>query len=187
MAARPNAITVLDAGTGAADIPKALVEWARARETRVHVTAIDIAPDIVEVARARIRGTPEVVVERATLADVAASGRRFDYVIASLFLHHVPADGLRETLLAIDRLAARGVVIGDLVRSPAALVAVGALAGVGGQRNRPARRPLVRSAGLHRAGTGESRRGARTPVPPGAVRGRGPPEPRRREGGNADA
>jgi 2-polyprenyl-3-methyl-5-hydroxy-6-metoxy-1,4-benzoquinol methylase len=129
---RDRAITVLDAGTGAADIPKALVAWARARETRVHVTAVDMAADIVEVARARIDGTPDVVVERATLADVAASGRRFDYVIASLFLHHVPAGQLRETLLAIDGLAARGVVIGDLVRSPAALVAVGALAAAAG-------------------------------------------------------
>jgi hypothetical protein len=79
-----------------------------------------------------MNGTRDVVVERATLADVAASGRRFDYVIASLFLHHVPADHVHETLLAIDRLAGRGVVIGDLVRSPAALVAVGALAALAG-------------------------------------------------------
>ena len=130
-----------------------------------------MAPDIVEVARARARGTPEIVVERATLADVAASGRRFDYVIASLFLHHVPADGLRETLLVIDRLAVRGVVIGDLVRSPAALVAVGALSAAAGNA-------IVRHDGplsVRRAFTVQElatpRRGTRPPVPPGAVRG----------------
>jgi SAM-dependent methyltransferase len=125
-------VTVLDVGTGAADIPRALVAWAGARGAAVRVTAIDVAPDIADVARARVRGIPEIAIEQAPLADVAASGRRFDYVIASLFLHHVPAHRLRETLLALDRLAVRGVVIGDLVRNPAALLAVGALSRLAG-------------------------------------------------------
>jgi 2-polyprenyl-3-methyl-5-hydroxy-6-metoxy-1,4-benzoquinol methylase len=125
-------ITLLDVGTGAADIPRALVSWADARGTAIHVTAIDLAPDIARAARARVNGVRAIAIEQATLADVAASGRRFDYVIASLFLHHVPADRLRDTLLTIDRLAIRGVVIGDLVRSPAGLLAVGFLSAVAG-------------------------------------------------------
>lgn len=129
-AGRPT--TVLDVGTGAADIPRAIVAWAGQRGREVRVTAIDMAPDIAATARARARGVPEIVVEQATLADVAASGRRFDYVTASLFLHHVPASALASALLAIDRLAVRGVVMGDLVRSPAGLMAVGFLSALAG-------------------------------------------------------
>jgi 2-polyprenyl-3-methyl-5-hydroxy-6-metoxy-1,4-benzoquinol methylase len=125
-------ITVLDVGTGAADIPRTLVAWGRARETPMQVTAIDMAPDIAAAARARVDGTVGIDIEQATLAEVDASGRRFDYVIASLFLHHVPDAALREALLAIDRLAVRGVVLSDLVRSPGGLLAVGFLSAVAG-------------------------------------------------------
>jgi 2-polyprenyl-3-methyl-5-hydroxy-6-metoxy-1,4-benzoquinol methylase len=127
-----RAITVLDVGTGAADIPRALSSWARSRCASIAVTAIDAAPDVAAVARARVNGTPGIRVEHATLADVAASGRRFDYVIASLFLHHVPQERLAESLLAMDRLAEAGIVIGDLVRSPVALAGVGLLSAVAG-------------------------------------------------------
>jgi 2-polyprenyl-3-methyl-5-hydroxy-6-metoxy-1,4-benzoquinol methylase len=124
--------TVLDVGTGAADIPKALVTWGDARGTAIHVTAVDMAPDIAAAARERVNGAGNIDIEQATLADVAASGRRFDYVIASLFLHHVPAGALGEALLAIDRLAVRGVILSDLVRSPAGLLAVRCLSAVAG-------------------------------------------------------
>ncbi len=128
----PRTITLLDVGTGAADIPAAVVSWAKASRLDVRVTAIDSAPGIAEAARARVAGVAEISVEQAALAAVAASGRRFDYVSASLFLHHVPPGELREALLAIDRLATRGVVLGDLVRSVAGLLAVGFLAAVAG-------------------------------------------------------
>jgi SAM-dependent methyltransferase len=127
-----RAITVLDIGTGAADIPKSIVSWAKRRGAAVRVTAIDMAPDIADAARARARDVPQITVEQATLDEVAASGRRFDYVTASLFLHHVPGDRLAAALLTIDRLAVRGVVIGDLVRTAAGLVAVGVLSAVAG-------------------------------------------------------
>jgi 2-polyprenyl-3-methyl-5-hydroxy-6-metoxy-1,4-benzoquinol methylase len=134
LSAPGRAVTVLDVGTGAADIPRRLVRWGGARGTPIRVTAIDMAPDIAAAARARVRDEPDIDVEQATLAEVAASGRRFDYVIGSLFLHHVPAAELHETLRAIDRLAVRGVILGDLARGPAALLAVGFLSVVAGNR-----------------------------------------------------
>ena len=127
-----QALSILDVGTGAADIPLALVAWAKRRDIPVRITAIDMAPDIAAVARARVANAAEIAVEQATLAKVAASGRRFDYVTASLFLHHVPPPDLREALLAIDRVAVRGVVLGDLVRSAAGFLAVGFLSAIAG-------------------------------------------------------
>jgi SAM-dependent methyltransferase len=125
-------VTVLDVGTGAADIPRALVSWARSTGVRLEVTAIDVAPDVVLAARKRVRGVDGIAVEQASLVDLASSGRRFDYVTASLFLHHVHPGRTGAALAALDRLAARGLVVGDLRRSPAVLVAVGALSAVAG-------------------------------------------------------
>lgn len=127
-----RAISVLDVGTGAADIPRAIVAWARARGTPVHVTAIDMARDVADAARARVCRVPEIDVEQATLADTASGRRRFDYVTASLFLHHVPAGDLPGALRAIDRLAIRGVIVGDLVRGVPGLLAVSFLSALAG-------------------------------------------------------
>lgn len=127
-------VSILDVGTGAADIPTAVVRWAADRGVQVRITAIDMAPDIAAVARARVSGIPEISVRQATLDEIAGSNERFDYVTASLFLHHVPPTQLREALLAIDRLAVRGIVIGDLVRSVAGFIGVALLASVAGNR-----------------------------------------------------
>jgi 2-polyprenyl-3-methyl-5-hydroxy-6-metoxy-1,4-benzoquinol methylase len=132
----PNGRTVqlLDVGTGAADIPAAIVAWARRRGILVHVTAIDSAPHIAAAARAAVRDVPEISVEQSDLFELAATGRRFDVVTASLFLHHMPPERTPDALAAIDRLAVRGVVISDLLRSPFTWAAVGALAWVTGNR-----------------------------------------------------
>jgi 2-polyprenyl-3-methyl-5-hydroxy-6-metoxy-1,4-benzoquinol methylase len=129
-----RALHVLDVGTGAADIPAAVVAWARRRRIPVRVTAIDSAPHIAAAARVAVRDVPEITVEQRDLFELAAAGRRFDVVTASLFLHHVPPERTPEALEAIDRLAVRGVVISDLLRSPLTWAAVGALAWVTGNR-----------------------------------------------------
>lgn len=129
-----RAITVLDVGTGAADIPRALVLWARAAGLEMRVTGIDVVPDIAAAARHRVRGVPEITIEQVGLDAIAASGRRFDYVTASLFLHHVPAARVGDALRALDRLATRGVIVGDLRRSPVSFAAVGFLSAVAGNQ-----------------------------------------------------
>jgi 2-polyprenyl-3-methyl-5-hydroxy-6-metoxy-1,4-benzoquinol methylase len=125
---------LLDVGTGAADIPAAVVAWARRRGIPVRVTAIDSAPPIAAAARAAVRDVPEIVVEQLDLFELAATDRRFDVVTASLLLHHIPPERTPDALAAIDRLATRGVVVSDLLRSPLTWAAVGALALVTGNR-----------------------------------------------------
>ncbi len=120
-------LRVLDVGTGAADIPCALLAWSRSTGVDLDVTAIDSAPDVVAAARERVRGVRGLSIEHASVADVAASGRQFDYVTASLLLHHVPPDRVDDALVSLDRLATRGVVVSDLKRSWPALVAVSLL------------------------------------------------------------
>ena len=129
-----RATHLLDVGTGAADIPAAVVAWARRLGLPIRVTAIDSAASIVAAARAAVRDEPDIFVEQISLFELAATDRRFDIVTASLFLHHVPPERTRDALEAIDRLAIRGVIVSDLLRSPLAWAAVGALAFATGNR-----------------------------------------------------
>ena len=129
-----RAMHLLDVGTGAADIPAAVVAWARRRGLPIRVTAIDSAAGIVAAARIAVRDVPDIFVEQIDLFELAATDRRFDIVTASLFLHHVPPERTRDALEAIDRLAIRGVIVSDLLRSPLTWAAVGALAFATGNR-----------------------------------------------------
>lgn len=129
-----RATHLLDVGTGAADIPAAVVAWARRLGLPIRVTAIDSAASIVAAARAAVRDEPDIFVEQISLFELAATDRRFDIVTASLFLHHVPPERTRDALEAIDRLAIRGVIVSDLLRSPLTWAAVGALAFATGNR-----------------------------------------------------
>jgi len=125
-------ISVLDVGTGSADIPAALVRWARARGVSMRVTALDRSQAVLALARENAAAFPEVVVREGDFFDLARSGETFDYVTASLFLHHLPPGREVEALRGFDRLAKRGVIVSDLSRGPAAFAGVWLLSRLAG-------------------------------------------------------
>ena len=115
---------VLDLGTGGADIPVALVRWARARGFRVTVLAMDVQPEVLACAGPAARALPEVrlVAGDAVHPPVRAGG--VDLTLCSLTLHHLsePAVGALLRLMAdVSRL---GFVVSDLRRSRVAYAAV---------------------------------------------------------------
>ena len=121
-------ISILDIGTGGAEIPAAIARWARAHRRRVRVVALDLIPAIADIARARVASFPEIEVRCADAFDLRRSGETFDYVTASLFLHHVPSARIDEVLRLFDALSRRGVIVSDLSRTAASYWAVSALA-----------------------------------------------------------
>ncbi len=120
---RSKPITILDVGTGSADLPLAVFQWARAAGFIVRITGIDIHETTLELAReqvARVDGAAEAITlaraDALRLNDRFAPGS-FDYVHAGLFLHHLTNGQALEVLKSMDRIAARGIVWNDLVRS----------------------------------------------------------------------
>jgi 2-polyprenyl-3-methyl-5-hydroxy-6-metoxy-1,4-benzoquinol methylase len=118
-------VSILDVGTGAADIPLAIAAWARRRGVRVRILGLDLVSEIVGIAKARTRHEPSIEIRGGDLFALAESPERFDYVTASLFLHHMPGDQAARALSAFDRLASRGVIISDLARSHFGYATVG--------------------------------------------------------------
>jgi ubiquinone/menaquinone biosynthesis C-methylase UbiE len=111
---------ILDVGTGAADIPMALIGAARRHGRRWHVTAVDSRAEVIDAARTvtpALLTTPDLVLERADGQSLPYADRAFDIGHASLVIHHLePAEAvafLRE-LMRVSRV---GVVVNDLVRS----------------------------------------------------------------------
>jgi ubiquinone/menaquinone biosynthesis C-methylase UbiE len=118
-----GSVRILDVGTGSADIPLAIVRWARRADHDVHITAIDRHPVTCELAREFIREQGED--ERITVVEADAlrlmemfQPGSFDYAHAGLFLHHLHDVEVMTVLAMMDRLTTRGVIWNDLVRAP---------------------------------------------------------------------
>jgi ubiquinone/menaquinone biosynthesis C-methylase UbiE len=125
LAAHRDELTLLDVGTGGADIPLALIERARRRGRHIRVVGLDARPEILAAA---VRERPEIAMS-AGLELHVGDGRRlvyrdrsFDVAHASLVLHHLDPDGAVAMLREMRRVARLGVVVNDLERSRLGLV-----------------------------------------------------------------
>lgn len=117
-----STIRILDVGTGSADIPRAIAEWASRGEGghRVHITAIDRHPITLELAREFIGSRWGDVIElrqadALKLMDLFDAGA-FDYAHAGMFLHHLSDIEAMTVLRIMDRLTKRGLIWNDLIR-----------------------------------------------------------------------
>lgn len=121
VAARPGtAFSVLDVGTGSADIPVRLRRWAQTKQLQPRITALEY--DSVSLAQAAVQAH-----DRSGIALVRADGAAppfrqaaFDYVLASQFLHHFSEEQIVTLLRAWAAVARQAIVISDLVRHPVA-------------------------------------------------------------------
>lgn len=115
---RPGeSIRILDVGTGLADIPVAIGRWARNRGWSISIDAVEKVPATAQWAREHAKAAPGVrILERDAFE---LGGERYDYVMASLFLHHIHSSSLVPLIRRLDGLASRGMIFGDLRRGRA--------------------------------------------------------------------
>jgi len=112
-------ISLLDVATGSADLPLAARRWAAERGFDLRVTATDKHAETLALARQHAAHDPGVtLVEGDALHLEDQFGpASFDYVHAGLFLHHLPTALVTPMLRGMHRVARRGIVWNDLVRS----------------------------------------------------------------------
>ena len=116
----PGTLRVLDVGTGSADIPVALVRWARRSSRIIRVTALDLSPQVAHIAQERIAGYPEIEVVVGDGRQLPCRAGSYHAAVCSLTLHHLgPADAIA-LLRSLDRATSRGFVVSDLTRGQVA-------------------------------------------------------------------
>ena len=136
---RMSRFSLLDVGTGSADIPKVIVQWARSRSVEARVVALE--PDPVTARVAAMLTLPETnppfipLLQRGKEGDFRRCGisvvrgdgmappfraASFDFVLASQMLHHFSEEEIVALLRTWSRLARRAIIVSDLVRHPIA-------------------------------------------------------------------
>ena len=111
--------TVIDVGTGGADIPVALLADAAWRGRTLEVTAVDSRSEVLAAARLARPSLERIQRLRLALVDperLPYQNETFDVGHASLVIHHLDEEPAVRFLAELGRVSRRGVVINDLHR-----------------------------------------------------------------------
>lgn len=110
-------ITVLDVGTGAGDIPRELVRWARRQGRRIRIFALDRDAATLQIAAKLVRDCPEITFLRGDALALPIRAGAVDLTISAMTLHHLEPDAGVRYLAEMDQAARVGFVVNDLARS----------------------------------------------------------------------
>ncbi len=123
---RDRCYRVLDLCTGAGDIPRMMLEWARARGITLRIDAVDANASTLAIARQRSAAHREIEFIESDVLKFD-SDQSYDLVCCSLALHHFSEENAARLLRRCREHSHRWVLVADLERSAATTLCVWAL------------------------------------------------------------
>jgi trans-aconitate methyltransferase len=126
---RGDNLRFLDLATGSGDIPRIVVEFARAAGAQVQIDAVDFQASTIEIAQRLSHEFPEIHYHCANVHQFGAE-QAYDIVFFSLALHHFSADDAVQLLRRCRELSRRHILVADLRRGWFAKVGVDLLTSV---------------------------------------------------------
>jgi ubiquinone/menaquinone biosynthesis C-methylase UbiE len=107
-------MSILDVATGSGDVPRAMLKTWLGRP--VTVTGVDLHAATLRSA-AEGKPDPRLTFMRADATALPFADRSFDFVLGSMFLHHLPDPATVAVLKEMNRVARHGIIVADLLRS----------------------------------------------------------------------
>jgi hypothetical protein len=114
---RGRTVRILDVATGSADVPRAILRWADRHGWDLRIIAIDRHAQTLNAALAAGQPDPRLAIVQADALRLPFADGSFDYALTSMFLHHLDDDAAAAVLAEMNRVASRGLIAADLVRS----------------------------------------------------------------------
>ena len=114
---KPNRqVQIADLATGAGDIPCMITEWARARDIKIKIDAVDQQSGTIEIARRLGVRYPKITFVNHDLLEWNPA-ESYDIVLLSLALHHFSDDDAVKVLRKCRELSRGAVLVSDLRRA----------------------------------------------------------------------
>lgn len=110
-----KSVSILDIGTGSADLPRYLIDWLNNRGISSSITAVDNNPDVIEIAKNLSKGYPDISFICSKM--VPSCSTPYNIAILSQVLHHFYPSEAAEYLRAVYENVTDGIIISDLIRS----------------------------------------------------------------------
>ena len=109
-------ITILDVGTGMADIPLELSRHFNRNGAKAKIKGIDPNPRAIKIASEFINNHHAIEFEAKSIQEFE-NDERFDFVISNHTLHHIPDEDILETINKMYHIARHGLIISDILRT----------------------------------------------------------------------
>jgi 2-polyprenyl-3-methyl-5-hydroxy-6-metoxy-1,4-benzoquinol methylase len=123
-------IRIVDLGSGSADIPLALVSWAKKKGHLLQVLAVDLSASVCQIAQHRTRHCPEVTVIQGNAQQSFLKQDGCDLVLCSAFLHHFTDPEISMLMKDWASRSRTGIIVSDLHRHPLAYFGIRLLTGL---------------------------------------------------------
>jgi ubiquinone/menaquinone biosynthesis C-methylase UbiE len=115
-----RSFSVLDVGAGSGELLRVAAQWARDRNLTGWFVGLEINERSAESILEDSTNFPEITSVRADALALPFADRAFDFVMQSLTLHHFDDRGAIDVIREMARVAARGIFVIDLHRTPVA-------------------------------------------------------------------
>lgn len=110
-------VSILDVGSGGGDMLRRISQWARARAIKIDLTGVDLNPWSKQSAELSTPRDMPIDFETSNIFSFDPA-RRADFIISSLFTHHLSDDELVRFIQWMEAHATHGWFINDLHRHP---------------------------------------------------------------------
>ncbi|HWF89924.1 MAG TPA: methyltransferase domain-containing protein [Pyrinomonadaceae bacterium] len=119
-AQRLTDFSLLDIGAGSGELLRVAATWARQTHRDLRAVGLDLHPRMTESIIEESEQFAEISSVRGDALQLPFADAEFDYVICSLFTHHLLDDQVVQVLREMSRVAKRRIFVIDLHRHPVA-------------------------------------------------------------------
>jgi ubiquinone/menaquinone biosynthesis C-methylase UbiE len=115
-----STFSILDVGAGSGELLRVTAAWARQTKRHVSAVGLELNERSAESINEESQRFDEITSVRGNALELPFSDSQFDYVISSLFTHHLRDEQVVQVLREMSRVAKRRIFVIDLNRHPIA-------------------------------------------------------------------
>jgi ubiquinone/menaquinone biosynthesis C-methylase UbiE len=117
---RLREFSVLDVGAGSGELLRATAAWARKTKRSAKLVGLELNPDSARAMETDSADFPTLSAVQGDAFELPFAEKQFDFVISSLFTHHLTDNQVVAVFREMARVARLGICVIDLHRHPIA-------------------------------------------------------------------